>query len=251
MRVKKVLISRKYMQALILAGGFGSRLMPVLNDRPKIMAPIADKPFLELLINNLVKQDIRKIVLALGYLSGQVSAYFKGKESGAEISFSEENIPLGTGGAVKNAQKMLEEDFFVINGDTFIDIDYKKIFIKHINSKADITIVLTRLHADSKGRGLITIDNMNRILSFRQLEKEENTKTANFTNCGIYIFNKRVLSKIKKGEKVSLEKSVIPRLIELKYKIMGFTVNRDFIDIGTPERYKKAQVYLKGNLPRT
>lgn len=234
------------MQALILAGGFGSRLMPVINDRPKVMAPLHGRPFLEYILINLKQQGITDIILALGYLSSYIQDYFgNGKGLGIKIKYSIENIPLGTGGALKNAEKLLTDTVLVINGDTYLDVDFQQLYDFHISKKAEVTITLTTNH-HSLGRGVVGLDKNGKIISFKESEDKEDI-VGNYTNAGVYVMNKTVIRYIKRGEKVSLEKETFPALLKNKKNIYGFIVANDFIDIGTPERYKMACEKLKLN----
>src|SRR3989338_10339275 len=230
------------MQALILAGGFGSRLMPVVNDRPKIMADIDGKPFLELLIRYLQKQNVNEIVLALGYLSEYIKNYFQdGKQYGVNIKYSVESFPLGTGGAIINAEKLLKKEFIVLNGDTFLDVDFNKISEFHKHNKADITVMVTK-KGEKTGRGLVGIDDHFRMISFQDgQEVAKNNKS--YTNAGIYLMNKKLCSFIKKDEKISLEKEIFPSIVS-KIKMFALISENEYIDIGIPERYHKAQTLL-------
>lgn len=231
------------MQALILAGGFGSRLMPVINDRPKVMAPVNGKPFLEILISYLKKQDVTDIVLALGYLSGHIRNYFgTGKSLGVSISYSTENMPLGTGGAIKNASPYLKKTFIVQNGDTFIPMDYKKLTEFHTELQSDITIGITKSSHIAE-RGLVKVNGKNKIISFSEVTDKSKDKDS-YTNMGIYIMNKNILSLIPSDEKVSLEKETFPAALKAHKALYGFIHPSDYTDIGTPENYRKAQTSL-------
>jgi len=232
------------MQALILAGGFGSRLMPLVNDRPKVMAPVSGRPFLEILIRNLKKQGFDDIVLALGYLSKYIIDYFQdGNKLGIKIRYSIEDMPLGTVGAIKNAQPLLESTFCTINGDTYLNINFKELFEFFRTHQARLVITLTRFH-HLQERGVVKVDKNMRAVSFSEIS-ENRSEDKSYTNTGVYLIDKNILNWIKKDEKISLEKEVFPLLLREKIPIYCYLSKKDYLDIGTPERYLKAQKILK------
>lgn len=231
------------MQALILAGGFGSRLMPVVNDRPKVMAPVNGVPFLELVIKNLAGAGVDRVVLALGYLSGYVMDYFgNGSALAVDIRYSVEDAPLGTAGAIRHAAKYLQNWFLVVNGDTFMAVPVDALMRFHAENSADMTLVLAS-NAKASGRGVVATDAKNRIVSFEQLDNGL-AKSKGYANAGVYVMEKKVLEVIPRGMKVSLEKETIPKLLRRRFRLLGFPVVQDYLDIGTPDRYKKAQSAL-------
>jgi NDP-sugar pyrophosphorylase family protein len=235
-------IKKDMNQALILAGGFGSRLMPIVNDRPKAMATIQGVPFLEILVTYLAKQGITDIIFALGYLSNYIQDYFgDGKKLGVTIRYSVENYPMGTAGAIKNATPLLASTFFVLNGDTFLETDYAPIDAYHQEKKADVTMVLTKNKKHEK-RGMVRIDKTNKIVQYKENDTQ-NEDDFFYSNAGIYLMNRKILKYIKKDEKVSLEHEVFPRLYKA-LSLFGYIVDRQYIDIGTPEKYLKAQKIL-------
>ncbi|MBU1086250.1 MAG: nucleotidyltransferase family protein [Candidatus Omnitrophica bacterium] len=218
------------MVAMVLAGGFGLRLRKIISDMPKPMASINGKPFLEYLILWLRKYGFEKIVLSVGFKSDIIKEHFKtGKQLGVRIDYSEETEPLGTAGAIKQALSFIEEDnFLVINGDSFLDINLNQLISAHIERRALATIGLTEVE-DSSRYGTIRLDG-NKIIEFT----EKNTEGKGWINGGCYYFNKKINEFIKPG-KVSLEKEVLPFLIQESFfcfKASGF-----FIDIGIPTDY--------------
>lgn len=232
------------MQVLILAGGFGSRLMPVIYDRPKVMAPINNQPFLEYLIRYLKKKGFCDIVLALGYLSGYIKDYFKnGKEVGVRIQYSEEDMPLGTAGAIKNAAKFLSDEFIVINGDTFISLDFRSLMSFHADKKADVTIVLTK-KGEIDSRGSVRLNKSAQVVSFEQISSTDKNSQV-YINAGVYLMKRKIVKLIKSNHKVSLEKEIFPQFVQRKIPFYGFIVETDYLDIGTPERFAKAKDILK------
>ncbi len=229
------------MKALILAGGFGTRLKEVIHDRPKVMAPIDGKPFLEHVIHLLRKNGFSEIIISIGYLGDFIKNYFENGEGfGVKIEYASEDYPLGTGGAIKNAEYFLKETFLVVNGDTYLETNLAKIISDHEEKKSLATIVLTKRKIVSES-GLVSLDKSGRIHSFS--EKPE--KGEGWVNAGYYVFNPKVLKMIKKGERISLEKELFPLLAEKKL-LHGYQVPEDFLDIGKPENYEKARKFFAG-----
>jgi len=229
------------MKALILAAGFGVRLREMIHGRPKPMAPVDGKPFLEHLVVQLRDQGIKEIVLAVGYLSDYIVDYFgNGKRWGVKIKYSVDNRPLGTAGTIKYAQKYFKRGFLVLNGDTYIKMDFKKFLKFHEQKNASVTIAVTKRF---QGRGgLISLGKGKKIEKFRELKVEGNEEGYN--NAGAYIFKPKVLKLLKKGKRASLEKDLFPKLIRKGYKLFGYPI-KSYLDIGSPESYKKARRVLE------
>lgn len=225
------------MKALILAGGFGVRLREVIHDRPKILAPIKGKAFIDYLFFLFKKRGFTEIILGLGYLSGFVKNYVNQRSLyNLSIIYSIEERPLGTAGAIKKAEKYLKgEDFFVINGDTYLDINYKKILKFHQQKKAWGTIVLAK-NTYSKGWGYSVLGKKGIVEEF----KAEEGVNVKFVNSGVYVFNDKILPLLKKGYRSSIEKNLIPLLIK-KNKFYGIKVEKPFFDIGTKEAYQQVK----------
>ena len=221
------------MQALLLAGGLGTRLRSVVNDRPKPMALINDKPFLEHLLMYLKKNNIDEIVFLVGYKGSMVEEYFgSGEKFGINIKYSYEEGQLGTAGAIKNAEKLItDEYFYVLNADTFFMVDYEKLRDLQIEKKLDMALVLRRVEDVSRYGKVELIDNL--IVSFN--EKEERSIPGTI-NGGIYYLNKKILEIIP-NHKCSLENEIIPYLLNNNYRIGGQVCDNYFIDIGIPDDY--------------
>jgi D-glycero-alpha-D-manno-heptose 1-phosphate guanylyltransferase len=226
------------MKSIILAGGEGIRLKEVIKDIPKPMAPIYGKPFLELLISQLKKWGIKDIILSIGYKKEVIRTYFMdGKKWGVNIEYSEEDQPLGTGGAIKNAANWLDEDNFVVmNGDSILNIDFSKLISFHKNYAALATIGLAYVENTFR-YGRIKTKETNEIFDF----SEKGIQGKGFINGGVYVFNKEILKIIPEG-KSSLEKDILSKII--LQGIYGFKTNGFFIDIGIPEDY----FYLQKNI---
>lgn len=228
------------MQVVILAGGMGTRLRSVVSDRPKPMALINDKPFLEYLIRYLKNNGFKDIILSVGYKANMIQDYFQdGKWLGVNIKYSLEEEPLGTGGAIKLAQKMIHTDnFMVVNGDTFLKIPFNKFIKQHDNLSAIVSMALY-YHNDTGRYGTVLMNEYNKIVSF--VEKGDNTGPG-LINGGVYLLNKDKISVYFNEDSFSLEKDIFPLLIEQAF--VGMPFDSYFIDIGIPEDYERAKTEL-------
>lgn len=218
------------MEAIVLAGGFGTRLKEVVSDVPKPMAPVNGKPFLEYLIKDLGEKGIRHIILAIGYKKEIIKEYFKNRYENIEITYSEELTPLGTGGAIKKALKSAKEaDVFIVNGDTFFDVDLKGMKEFHTEKKSTLTVAVKEMKNFDRYGSLVIKEN--RIIEFEEKKKKAKGKI----NGGIYLIKKDLLNRIEK-ENFSFEKKVLEdkRIEKYSYKSKGY-----FIDMGIPEDYFK------------
>lgn len=228
---------------LILCGGLGKRLRSEIGESQKVMAKIADQPFLDILLKDLSRQGFKRVILCTGYQAHLILEYYRTNDFGLQIEFSQENKPLGTGGAVKLAREMVGSNpFLVLNGDVYNVIDYQK-FLKFYNSqKARVSIVVSAME-DNRDFGTITLDEQKRVTNFQEKIKSDGTK---YVNAGIYCFQKNIFQLMPDQEKFSLELDFFPKITGDGF--YGFVIKDSFLDIGTPERYKKAQQELKGQL---
>lgn len=201
------------------------------------MAPVAHRPFLEYLILQLKRHSLTDIVLCTGYLGEQIERYFgDGSRWGVHISYSREREPLDTGGAIKLAEKLVkEENFLVMNGDSFLEVDLNELIDYHLKRKALITMALVEVEHPRR-YGAVEINEDGEIKSF--VEKGE-TSGSKLINGGIYVLNKKVFDYIPEG-KASLEKEVFPKLVGRGF--YGILVKGFFIDIGVPEDYQRLQI---------
>lgn len=224
------------MQAIILAGGFGTRLQAVVKDVPKPMADINGLPFLAYLFTYLKNNHISDVVLSVGYLQEKIVDYFGNSYLGINIKYAIEDAPLGTGGAIINSLKLIDKNkpVVVLNGDTFLQIDYQKLIQFHQNQKSDLTIVLRHLE-DVSRYGSVVIQN-NLITNF----SEKSGREPGYINGGIYVINPRIFSDYNLPQKFSFEQDFLSKNLST-LKPYGFTSSDYFIDIGIPEDYQKAQ----------
>ncbi len=229
------------MQAAILAGGFGTRLRKAIGGMPKSMAPIAGRPFLEHQLLHLKANGFTEAVLLVGYLSDMIVDHFgDGSSLGLKVIYSKEDRPLGTGGALKNAEHLLEDSFLLLNGDTFLDADYRDLVRFHFDKAAIATIAL--VDAGDKSRyGSVALRKDGGIEAFS--EKKE--AGPGLINGGVYVVNKDILSFIPPGRQVSLEGEVIPKLVGAGKPVFGLVIEGYFVDIGTPESYRSADLHFR------
>lgn len=228
------------MQAVLLAGGLGTRLKSVVSDRPKPMALIADKPFMEYVVHELSRHGITDIIFAVGYKGSMVEDYF-GDGSGflaadgsgcLNIRYAYEEELLGTAGAIKNAGKLVTDDvFFVLNADTFYQIDYGRLVRMQQEMGLEMALVLREVPDVSRyGQAVL---HGGRLTGF-------NEKTAaampGTINGGVYLMSRNLMEEIPEG-KVSLENDMIPRWLGEDRRMGGFVNDGYFIDIGIPEDY--------------
>lgn len=223
--------------AVLLVGGMGTRLQSVLPGTPKPMARVGDMPFLELLILQLRSQGIRHMVMCTGHLAEQIEQEFgDGHKLDVVIDYSKETRALGTAGAVKFAEGFLAHSsyFLVMNGDSFLELDFPKFLSFHREHGGLISMALRKV-PDAARYGTVQVDSHNRVSGFH--EKTGN-QAPGLINGGVYVFNSAVLEHIPEGPS-SFEKDVLPRLLDRG--VYGLEQHGMFIDIGTPEDYTRAQ----------
>lgn len=221
------------MQAVILAGGFGTRLAHIVKDVPKPMAPVAQRPFLSYVLRDLAKKGVTKAVLAVGYKKECIENFFGTSFAGCQLFYSEEESPLLTGGAVKKALLQCDDDdVFVVNGDTFFDVDLAHMYIYHKEKHADLTLAVKRMQ-DFSRYGTVE-SREGRVFAF--LEKQP--RKQGMINGGVYLLWRRLLEDMP--DAFSLEKDFMEKKIGEK-RIFAFGSEGYFIDIGVEEDYLKAQ----------
>jgi D-glycero-alpha-D-manno-heptose 1-phosphate guanylyltransferase len=227
-------------EVIILAGGLGTRLQSVLPGIPKCMAPIHGKPFLAYVLDYLITQEISKVILSVGYRKDQIIDYFGDMYCPLKIEYAIESQQLGTGGAVKLAlDQCMQENVFILNGDTYFIPELQSIEKLHFQSKADITIA-TKHFAKTDRFGLVQTDTEGWITDFR---KKDSKSGSGWINGGIYLIKKQVFENFPEG-KFSLENDVFKEACS-RFKIKAYQTDADFLDIGIPEDYAKAQIMIK------
>ena len=227
------------MEAILLCGGLGTRLRSVVSDRPKPMADIAGKPFLHYLVKMLSESGVKHLIFALGYMGEQIEAYFKsGEDYGLSISYSYEDSPLGTGGAIRNAlSKVSEENVLVLNADTYFHTDYESLLREQLKNKAAMTIAGRKIE-DISRYGAILKDESGRILRWNEKMSPDQAEAScpGEINGGTYVMQKSLIEKIPEG-KQSLENDCIPAWLEDGVYLQALPSDGYFMDIGIPEDY--------------
>lgn len=225
-------------EGILLVGGFGTRLRPLTNSRPKPMLPIATLPVTEHQLAMARRAGIKRIVLATSYLSEVFIPYFgDGSKWGMEIRYAVEREPLGTGGAIRNAAAELagDDQVIIFNGDVLSSHNLVSQLKLHKDSSADVTLHLTQVE-DARAYGSVPTDSEGRVTAF--LEKMDNPVT-NSINAGCYIFNQSIIESIPANEVISVERQTFPNLIGENKKVMGYIDNSYWLDIGTPSALMK------------
>lgn len=234
-------INLSSLDAVILAGGMGTRLKTVVSDRPKPLAHINGRPFLDLLIENLRLQGLRRFVFCVGHQREQIIDHFKSRND-SEFLFSEESRPLGTGGALRHALPLIRgTPFFLLNGDSYCNVNLNELLTFHNNRKARASIVVSESQGRNDG-GNIDLAADGRIISFRE-KISDSLGSSSLINAGIYVLTRDLSSTWQAEDPFSLERDAFPQLAS-EGQCFGFLVNTEVIDIGTPERYANAQQQL-------
>jgi len=225
---------------LILAGGKGTRLRSVLPDYPKILVEVAGRPFITYLLDQLVESGFRKVILCTGYKAKTVEKKLGDKYKSMDISYSSEEKPLGTAGAVRKAMGLVRSELIlVLNGDSYLDFKLSDFINRYLGDKIDFAIVLTEAE-DTSRFGRVDIDENSKVKSFN----EKGVSGKGHINAGIYLLKSDFMNTIPAGGFVSFEKDIFPGLAD-KSGIAAYPVASDFIDIGTPESFHSAETFFK------
>ena len=230
------------MEAIILAGGFGTRLREVVPDLPKPMAPIAGRPFLEILLASLARKGMQRVILSLGFMAEKITAHFGDSFAGMALDYVVEREPLGTGGAVRLAMTHCNADHvFVFNGDTFLDIEAGAVESHWQKHRHPIIVGREVLETARYGRLLIE---RGEVVGFA----EKGAKGPGTINAGCYVFNRGQLVEFALGQAFSLEADYLAWAVaEERFDL--FPTRGQFIDIGVPDDYARAQIDLAGLFP--
>ena len=228
------------MQALILAGGPGTRLRALVSDRPKAMASVGGKPFLEHLVEQLRGQGFSDLVFCTGYLADHVQQYFgDGRRWGVCVAYSVETELLGTAGAIRNAGQLLNGAFLVLNGDSYLDADFRALVAAHrrrCTADASTIGTLAAVSVEDAGAyGRLELDGDGRLLSFG----EKSAAGPGWINGGVYVMEPDILDHIPAGRPVSIERETFPHALARGRTLYSYPVTGFFVDIGTPEGYRR------------
>jgi D-glycero-alpha-D-manno-heptose 1-phosphate guanylyltransferase len=227
-------VSCEPLPALVLVGGVGSRLRAVSGDLPKPMVPIAGRPFLEYLLRFLRGQDVRRVVLCVGYAADRIRSYFgAGERVGLELDYSEEQELLGTGGALKlGAARAAGSTLLALNGDSFVNFNVQEMLRTHRARGAAVTVALTRV-PDAARFGAVDWDGRSGLI---RAFGEKARGGPGLINAGVYLVEREVIEAIPEGV-VSLEHRVLPDLAGKR--AYGVVAEGPFVDIGLPEEYRR------------
>ena len=227
-------------EAIVLAGGFGTRLRGIVDDVPKPLAPVAGQPFLAWLLDRLATGGMRRCILATGYLSDVIEQRIGARWQGMEIAYSVEPEPLGTGGAIRLAATRLQGDAaHVLNGDTWLEYDPVALEDTARAAGASMTIALARVD-DVARYGAVDIDN-GRVTGFR----EKGESGPGWINAGCYFLGADALAALPERDAFSFEQDVLQPRVQAR-AVAAFTATAGFIDIGVPEDYARAQLQFAG-----
>jgi len=226
----------KVKQAVIMVGGQGSRLMPFTKYRPKQSLPVLNKPIIRYLLESMAAAGIEEVILACGTGFRTLplkEAIDNGPDIGLRIEYSNEEEPLGTGGAIKLVENRLDDVFVAANGDVFADILLKEQIDSHINNKADMTIALTKVKDEDRHKfGIAIVEEDGRITEFKEKPRADET-SSNLANAGIYVINKNMVSLTEK-KVFDLSKDLVPLMMEKQKRIQSIVLKGMWWDVGRP-----------------
>jgi NDP-sugar pyrophosphorylase family protein len=226
-------------RAFVLCGGQGTRLRPVVADRPKSMALISGTPFLQLLLERLGSQGIGDVILGTGYMAEKIERYFgHGKHFALRIRYSREHEPRGTAGALKLAEPLISDPVLVLNGDSYVEWKLVPMLELFRAKDADLVVVLHAV-ADVTRYGSVALDDDGRVTEF--IEKGIRAGPG-LINAGVYLLRKQIVRHLPAETAISLERQVFPRLLDRG--VYGLVCTGLFIDIGIPDDFNRAQTLL-------
>lgn len=235
--------------AIILAGGLGTRLKGTVPDLPKALSPVHGRPFLDHILYFLEESNaVKSVTLAVGHMADQILGQYTGNKGYSfEILFSREETLLGTGGAINRALRYATTDsVMVLNGDSYVDADLNDVVAFHREKNASMTIIVKKIK--NPGRyGLVRFDDNHRITSFNE---KQTSATEGYINTGIYLLKRQIFNNIEESKVLSLEKELMPLFIH-SGGVYAFATHGKFIDIGVPETYLIAEEFFKEALNHT
>jgi mannose-1-phosphate guanylyltransferase len=229
------------MEAIILAGGFGTRLRPLTYTRAKSLLPILNKPMISYIMESLPK-EVDKVILAVNYQKNQIEKYFEETDFGKDIVVNDEPTPLGTGGASKFAETHITGRFFVLNSDIICSLNLNDMIKFHVKNDAVSTISLWPVENVSEF-GVADVKDDGNIVGFVEKPKQEDAP-SNFINAGAYLLEQEVLDYIKTDRLVSMEKEIFPQIIEDTRRFFGFKFQGYWMDIGRISSYMDVHKFL-------
>lgn len=236
-------------KALILAGGFGTRLRPLSCTLPKILFPIAGRPMIEWVLDNLSNNGIDEAVLATSYMADKIRKHLGRRFEGLRLHYSLEDSPLGTGGAIKKAERFLKNgDFFVLNSDIIASSPLREILQNHVATDATATIMLHKVK-DPTPFGVAQLGRSLKIERFVEKPRLEDAPSR-WINAGVYALDPEIFNHLDPGRKISIEKGVFPVLASAG-RLYGYKYTGEWFDIGRFEEYRRADIAVLSRLSRT
>jgi D-glycero-alpha-D-manno-heptose 1-phosphate guanylyltransferase len=227
------------MEAIVLAGGFGTRLRQVVPDLPKPMAPIAGRPFLEILLSTLARKGFTRVVLSLGFMSDKIIEHFGNSFKGMELLYEVEPLPLGTGGAIRAAlARCLSDHVYIFNGDTYLDLEVDA--LERLWQSKHNPVIVVREVADTARFGKVEMRD-GQVVAFR----EKGMSGPGLINAGCYILPQNLLDDFPSNKPFSIESEFFIESLQ-RIRFDGFITHGRFIDIGVPDDYALAQTVLAG-----
>jgi NDP-sugar pyrophosphorylase family protein len=232
------------MKVILLIGGLGTRLRPLTLHTPKPLLPIGDRPFLAYQLDFLHRQGFREVILCTSYRAEDFrKALGDGSHFGIKLHYVHETTPLGTGGAIKNAEPLIDETVLICNGDILMDLNLEELVEFHRHKKATATIALTQVENPS-AYGVIQTDTDGRVLQF--IEKPAPDKVvSHLINAGAYFFEKEVFAYMPQGKPCSVEREVFPQMLADRKPVYGLHLPGYWLDVGTLEKYQQAQLDVR------
>lgn len=227
------------LDAIVLAGGMGTRLRGVIADRPKVLAAVGGRPFITHLLDQLVLAGVKSITLATGYMASKVEDEIGSSYRGLPVRYSPEPEPLGTGGGLRLALgKTSSDPLLVLNGDSFCAVNLKQFYNEHVEKGSRATMLLTEV-SDTSRYGRVEMAANDVVLRF---DEKGASRSAGWINAGVYLLAREIISSIAADRAVSLESQIFPGL--LNGTLSASQTGGDFLDIGTPESYAKAERFF-------
>jgi D-glycero-alpha-D-manno-heptose 1-phosphate guanylyltransferase len=227
-------------EAIILAGGLGTRLRDAVPDKPKPMAPVDGKPFLEYLLLQLKDHEVENVILSVGYKWRTILTYFGSRWNGMNLTYAIEHEPMGTGGGIfLAAQHAKFKRYFILNGDSYFNVPLRELEKQHVTSGAMLSLALKPMK-DFERYGTVETDKTGKISAFHEKRPCE----KGLINAGVYVMEAKAWKSMTLPQKFSFEKEVLEGYCN-KLPFFGFPYKKDFIDIGIPEDYARAKTIMK------
>jgi NDP-sugar pyrophosphorylase family protein len=231
------------MQAIIIAGGKGTRLKPITNKIPKLLIPLLNKPLIDHLVNHLKINNCNSIIICTGHMGNKITKYIKENYYDIDIKISHEKKPLGTAGALGKIKELLEENFFILFGDVYTTVDLNKMFNFHKKHKAVVTAAIHK-SSHPKDSNLVEFNSNFKITKILKKPHKKISKDP-YNLAALYIVSNEIKKYLSSKNKHDFEHDILVKLLDQNVPIYGYDTSEIIIDIGTPSRLKKAEDLLK------